>query len=115
MSKPWLETWKATLTKRGGELDKLRPGRKDGIALFECGDLKVCAQYASFAAGAPEMCRALLDVEWSAKPRMAMAWCPCCLGETPAHDNACRIDSALTKAGLPDQASRDAARRELGL
>lgn len=69
----------------------------------------------TLAKAAPDMCRALLSVEWSAKPQLAMCWCACCVGEVPNHDATCALDMALTKAGLPDQASRDAARKELGL
>lgn len=31
------------------------------------------------------------------------------------HRETCRVDIGLTKAGFPDQASRDAARKKLGL
>lgn len=70
---------------------------------------------AKLAVAAPDMCRALLEVEWSARLQVAMYWCACCVGEVPNHDATCALDAALTKAGLPDQASRDAARKELGL
>lgn len=109
MSKPWLDTWKATLTKRGGELDRLRPGRKEGMATFMCGSLEICAQYAAFAAAAPDMCRALLACE---KKLEAIQEDPCA---PSANYELFAIDAALTKAGLPDQASRDAAREATGL
>jgi hypothetical protein len=56
--------------------------------------------------------RALLAVEWG--PR-----CPWCDERGVAyrrprrHTDGCPIDAALTAAGLPDQASRDAARAEI--
>lgn len=86
-----------------------------------------CTENAEFddgelMAAAPDICRALLAVEWSERPTMGKnrLRCPSCgcslrsLGGD-GHDPSCLIDAALTKAGLPDQASRDAARKELGL
>jgi hypothetical protein len=70
---------------------------------------------------------ALLSVEWNGRsniePRGRETWrCPEC-GEhqprwdggvygdgSPDHEPGCIVDIALTKAGYPDQASRDAAR-----
>lgn len=78
---------------------------------------------AKLAAAAPDMCRALLAVEWKGQPspRDGMSRCPCCRGRRRVgkldffgHED-CWIDVALTKAGLPDQESRNAARKELGL
>lgn len=65
---------------------------------------------------APEICRALLAVEWGGLTNYGTAEaCPYCGGESRRHEEGCIVDAALTEAGLPDQASRDAARKELGL
>lgn len=93
------------------------------------------------ALAAPEMCRALLAVEKSVhvgygypdgkKKRdehrdatygehLKCPWCPYVFYEHITlknffHHPNCPVDAALTKAGLPDQESRDAARKELGI
>ena len=60
------------------------------------------------------MCRALLVVEWAGPEERYM--CPSCENSQEyGHDSSCWLDMALTEAGLPDQESRDAARKELGL
>lgn len=56
-----------------------------------------------------DMCRALLAVEWRYS-----GCCLVCNGFQGRHFT-CLVDAALTKAGLPDQTSRNAARKELGL
>lgn len=104
MAKPWLERWVADSRVDAPDCDETYV--TDG---YESDDRR------QLISAAPDMCRALLDVEWSAKPQLAMCWCACCVGEVPNHDATCALDAALTKAGLPDQASRDAARKELGL
>jgi hypothetical protein len=58
---------------------------------------------------APDMCRALLRIEKQDGPHR----CSCCLLKN--EPGGCWLHEALTKCGLPDQASRDAARKELGL
>jgi hypothetical protein len=47
-------------------------------------------------------------------------WCPCCEAEVgnskpqdQKHARDCALDAALTAAGLPDQTSRDAARKAI--
>ena len=61
--------------------------------------------------------RALLAVEWVCSPSCD-AFCPGCDADNtanlnPQHRAGCSTDAALTAAGLPDQASRDEARREI--
>jgi hypothetical protein len=70
--------------------------------------------YVKLAAAAPEMCRALLTVEFRAFGIFRI--CPEChalRGYDHSVEPPCAIDAALTKAGLPDQESRDRARKEL--
>lgn len=71
------------------------------------------------AVAAPETVRALLAVEWLTDA----PWCSRCKAsrhddyygaDLGKHEPDCTLDAALTKAGLPDQASRDAARKKLG-
>lgn len=74
-----------------------------------------------------ELRNALLEVEWTGGHETGVdsgceSCCPCCDvepeifgGKCFSHTVDCKLDAALTKAGLPDQASRDAARKELGL
>ena len=64
------------------------------------------------------MKRALLAVEWQGDGGYA---CPCCDGGAPqasppvlTHNVDCALSSALTAAGLPDQESRDEARKAIG-
>jgi hypothetical protein len=69
-------------------------------------------------AAAPALVRALLACEWA-----YVEWdegscgpqCQGCSSNQPTmyakHDPCCPVDAALTAAGLPDQASRDEARR----
>jgi hypothetical protein len=114
MAKPWLERWVKDLELSGrveaeGDLDTYVT---DG---YESDDRT------RLISAAPDMCRALLAVEWKGLTNYGTAAsCPecdeeqrfgCHLGDTIP----CALDAALTKAGLPDQASRDAARKELGL
>lgn len=117
MSKPWLETWK--LTGRDDDSGPIYKGH--GVsrgtwvqAIF------TTEKIAALCAAAPDMCRALLAVEWIDYDEH----CPFCRaergvsavpGRRPVVHESCWVDVALTKAGLPDQASRDAARKELGL
>ena len=72
---------------------------------------------ARLAAAAPALVRALLEAEVSG---VRFPQCPVCFfhrGEGPkgvAHAPVCSLDAALAAAGLPDQASRNEARREIG-
>jgi hypothetical protein len=78
------------------------------------------AERQRLAAAAPSLVRALLIAEWgyvnwddgSCGPQ-----CQGCSIELPnfdgKHDALCTVDSALTAAGFPDQASRDEARRRI--
>jgi hypothetical protein len=73
---------------------------------------------AELAAAAPAMVRALLKTEWrhlvGGKFCDACSWRPS-PGDSvfDRHSSGCAVDEALTAAGFPDQASRDAARRHL--
>ena len=109
MSKPWLETWR--IAGKVGLLIKdvdgdIHMGPKFGV------------ERTRVAAAAPMLVRALLAAEWQ------MVWiggmhqaCPECLGVQPSTGgnghSSCDVDAALTAAGLPDQASRDEARRKI--
>lgn len=110
MGKPWLEQWGYI----NGGLVKSRDGESDeDILASSLGRL-------ALASAAPDMCRALLAVEWAAKLRWSLEQtCPSCglnrLHDDGSHAVICVIDAALTTAGLPDQASRDAARKEAGI
>lgn len=73
---------------------------------------------AQLAAAAPALVRALLLAEWGCvstlsgplpRPADDGRECGGCGYDEP-HDDGCPVDSALTLAGFPDQASRDAAR-----
>jgi len=70
--------------------------------------------FARLAAAAPALVRALLAVEWD-----DYEGCPCCPSCNEARDGnghdsgACPVDAALTRAGFPDAASRDAARARM--
>lgn len=61
---------------------------------------------------------ALLAVEWSGEDEGHYAHCPLCgviyVSGRTKHVK-CTIDAALTKAGLADQAFRDAVRKKLGI
>ena len=96
--KPWLATdWRA----------------EDLIDAGDYGRVVIPIDEATLMTAAPEMCRALLIVEY-ATHRQGSAECPIC-AMPPGHHHECHIDAALTKAGLPDQESRDAARKEIGI
>jgi hypothetical protein len=99
--KPWLETWRLNedghvANERGEEITWCHPM----VTVY--GEMK-------FIAASPEMCRTLLSVEWCGQPN---GWCPKCHMLT-SHLDDCPIDNALTKAGLSDQESRDAAREAM--
>jgi hypothetical protein len=77
---------------------------------------------AELASAAPAMVRALLKTEW--RHLVGGKFCDGCPDNNPTpdtpyepvfdrHSPGCVIDQALTAAGFPDQASRDAARRHL--
>lgn len=62
--------------------------------------------------------RALLTVEWHIvddpdEREKCCKQCPACDTYMANHMPACPVDAALTASGLPDQASRDAAREQL--
>jgi hypothetical protein len=67
---------------------------------------------------AQELLRALLNAEWAFVEWDEVSVGPECMGcdngpcltSPRSHVPGCPIDAALTLAGLPDQASRDAAR-----
>lgn len=118
--KPWLEEWQS----RDGWLVAYR---NPAVSIAPvCGYEAPDREDSTLAlmAAAPDMCRALLAVEWKGPPSPNdwMSECPYCRGRRRpkkldlfGHQDKCALDAALTKAGLPDQASRDAARKELGL
>lgn len=100
MSKPWLETWLAPDDDQDDQ-DANKGWRADTI------------EEARLFAAAPEMCRALLAVEYGAIHQGEYE-CPCCT-MPPKHHHECALDKALTKAGLDTQEKRDDARKDLGL
>lgn len=121
--KPWLETWE--VHPRNGHLVVRVAGFPDdhGVALALD---KSHAPRARLAAAAPALVRALLNAEWDGDRFAETPFgdkCPECggvprevlpsgrLDPTLRHHPNCDIDAALTAAGLPDQASRDEARR----
>lgn len=110
--KPWLETWRSTLYADIHYLNEPRgisecvPGAGSGES-----ERASFADRATLAAAAPEMCRALLAVEWAS----GMWCCPMCKMRSDHGHHDCSLDATLTKAGLPGHASRDAARKEMGI
>ena len=77
-------------------------------------------------AAAPALVRALLAAEVMTRPCSEgcgnQQQCGCCNGDIDypdvkspfrGHKDNCMIDAALKLAGLPDKASRDAARKEI--
>lgn len=131
--KPWLETWELESVDREAEEQFERFARvvvHRGTDRFVGGynmSIDDDESRARLAASAPQLVRALLAVEWDGGDQNAESVCPDCAapkypymavsagyGELPRkHRSGCALDSALTAAGLPDQASRDAARSEL--
>lgn len=101
MSEPWLETWEVSQGKGLVSIDN----PIEQILLGATVDM----QHVVLAAAAPDMCRALLRIEKQDGPHR----CSCCLLKN--EPGGCWLNEALAKCGLPDQASRDAARKELGL
>jgi hypothetical protein len=114
MSKPWLETWEAEI--RGARCLGVRAVGidEDGNAYSarrvetDSGVYPPDADCGRFIAAAPMLVRALLAVECRGH-RAPCAYCHVLF----QHDAGCPVDAALTAAGLPDQASRDEARREI--
>lgn len=116
MSAAWMETWIQ---------DRLRPSQVFGdeglhVADFECGG----HERAHLAAAAPKMARTLLKTEWAGRIRdfgETYSCCPSCdafapgpdYGGSGRHEPRCDHDAALTAAGFPDQASREAAREAI--
>lgn len=103
-SKPWTENWRAERPRDSLEED----GSTCNVEL---------------AAAAPALVRALLAVEWAEyeysvddgdgyMDSITREQCPAC-GDRQVHEATCSLDAALKAAGLPDQASRDAARTEI--
>jgi hypothetical protein len=109
VSKPWLETWHV-------EIDDIVEERENHYVVVA---REVDDPTGLFISAAPEMCRALLAVEWSVffgkpgRPRCTNCGCSKQSDGGDGHDAECILDVALTKAGLSDQASRDAAREEI--
>lgn len=113
MSKPWLETWVPLCDE---SLNIIR-----FVTIYEPGPFYMTQSRTHLAASAPDMCRVLLAVEWtSVEVEMGhlSPECPqCCVVKyrNNEHHKECTLDASLTKCGLPDQASRDEARKELGI
>lgn len=116
--KPWLEEWHVSGGMSKERLfAQIRNASNELVAGVEDFEAE------SLLSAAPDMCRALLVIEWNGMAYGNTACCPACgniwegEGSQPreTHADACKVDIALTKSGLPDQASRDAARKELGL
>lgn len=119
MSKPWLETWHKTV--RVGDSVSIRNNGGTERARAAC--RTPSSPWADLVSAAPEMCRALLAVEWFEHDEGGIYCSYCHNGHDQKHPHSiagefkgpCIVDVALTKAGLPDQASRDAARKEMGI
>lgn len=123
-ARPWAETW-----------DAPDPARNCGAVELHVGPGLVCCirwgsvtpddlddwLRAKLAAAAPPMVRTLLRLEVAAPSKVGRGadhgGCSACTGSGLAgvygHSTDCDLDAALTEAGLPDQASRDAARAYL--
>ena len=114
MSAPWLEEWHCESRGMGlvfgvygiyGQPVPMRLDTREG------------APRARLAAAAPALVRALLAVEWTQLDDGYDGCADCRRSKdgysTVDHDNPCALDAALTAAGLPDQASRDEARRQI--
>jgi|SRR5882762_2583729 len=118
--KPWLETW--VVSESDSDCAPYYEGTgvlidaDNGCVFLPSFSVFPNREQAIFVAAAPEMCRALLAVEWGGTGNYgSCAACPDCGGEGHRHESDCDLDTAITKAGLPDQESRDAARKELGI
>lgn len=130
----WLQTWYVDRVHREGFDDYCdgicrvyedgRPHRADPIVETDSGVYAPRLGGEAEAIGAvPDLLRSLLRLEWGvmfpadqAERTELDKHCEACGGRVwrdgqPAkHDRGCFVDEALTRAGLPDQASRDAAR-----
>lgn len=113
MVKPWLEVWSHYTEGTPAVLYPI-----DGFERVV--HTTPTREQSALAAAAPDAIRALLWSEWGVEakagddgtqvPATYEKACPSC-GYDPPHNEGCRLDAALTKAGLPDQASRDEARK----
>lgn len=108
MSEPWLETWHVgSAGYIYDEPDESNSCIAIAIMFTNSGGKS------KLVAAAPDMCRALLAVEWG---KTILGYCHACSrnSEWP-HASGCPVDAALTKCGLATQEQRDEARKELGL
>jgi hypothetical protein len=120
--KPWLETWDPLSDDLDAFPFHQRFDEEAKYYIRTEPDL-AWVQRLRLAAAAPALVRALLSVEWIDRVERNEGWieCPACKGGalfTPTgglgvHTPACPVDAALTAAGLPDQASRNAARADI--
>ena len=109
----WLEDWEAD--KAGGQV--LSGDENTGCVILHvhwASPKERKKADVTLAAAAPALVRALLLVEWGACDSQFTdePACPGCVG-VGEHETGCSVDAALTLAGFPDAASRDAARAEL--
>jgi hypothetical protein len=105
----WLEEWKCEANEKVVVVFD-----RGGVSVASHPNVSLAEDRLILAAAAPALVRALLIVEWAddcggCKPA---PW-PARRKSTADHWPGCCVDLALTAAGFPDQASRDAARERM--
>ena len=113
-AKPWLETWRFDPTDNSVRSDG--PVKLVACPFHASGHERAMAD---LIAAAPALVRALLEVEWEGHE--SYPCCPSCKcgsrltdeGREALCHGECELDAALTAAGLPTQAERDAARERM--
>lgn len=112
MTPVWLETWRVW---HHGNVEQRIVG-DDRSRLVTIGEHDEAVSIAELAAKAPALARLLLKLEWRPDDKSSGGpdWCVVCekgWSEENAHAHSCELDALLTELGLPDAASRDAARK----
>jgi hypothetical protein len=97
--KPWSQKWEAIEKAWSHYVDEAGECRNTVASVHSPEDARLIA-------AAPDMARALVEVEWRGADVYGDIGCPACCADYTPHAGDCPVDMALTKAGIDDAERR---------